>query len=483
MLNLRRVGPGPTITALAFALLLAALALAPPAEAFIYWTNSYSTQNSIGRANLDGTGLNPSFIPVGTADAVPVNLTLDAQHVYWAAACFSDPPSPCSTGAIGHANLDATDVEQGLIGGINPGDVAVDAEHVYWTWSDCSGGWGVSGSLCTTDELADPPGGIARANLDGSGVDQNFIRGVDASSVAVDAKHIYWTGQVCEPRCSETVTGAIGRATLDGTGVDRSFVRVLPSGFSRVGLTGLAVNAAHIYWTGQAFSSVGLNGPTLGRANLDGSGVNGAFIGGQLGSFHMPFWTGVAVDDAHLYWTEYGSLGEESILRASLDGGEEVLINGAADDYFSPGALAVDALTDTQLAGKVSAAKSQRQSGNRIVVRVKVKAKERLAAKVTGKIKVNPTYKLKPKQLEFAAGETRTLKLKPKNGKAKRIAAALKRGKQATAAMTVKLTDQAGNTKTQRLRVKLKAQAPGQSDHGQTLRNRPSYSGAFRRYH
>ena len=85
-----------------------------------------------------------------------------------------------------------------------------------------------------------------------------------------------------------------------------------------------------------------------------------------------------------------------------------------------------------------------------------MKAKEQLTAKASGKIKVNPTYKLKPKKAKLAAGQTKTLKLKPKKAQAKRIAGALKRGKKATAKLTVKLTDQAGNSETEKLSVRLK---------------------------
>ena len=45
------------------------------------------------------------------------------------------------------------------------------------------------------------------------------------------------------------------------------------------------------------------------------------------------------------------------------------------------GSFAVDALTDTKLAGRASAAKTQKQQGKKIVVKVKVKAKEPLTAK------------------------------------------------------------------------------------------------------
>ena len=105
--------------------------------------------------------------------------------------------------------------------------------------------------------------------------------------------------------------------------------------------------------------------------------------------------------------------------------------------------------------GRASAARTQRQRGKRIVVRVKVKAKERLTATASGKIKINPTYELKPQKVKLATGETKTLKLKPKKA-AGRIAQALKRGEKATAKVTVRLTDAAGNTETEKLRVRLK---------------------------
>ena len=82
-----------------------------------------------------------------------------------------------------------------------------------------------------------------------------------------------------------------------------------------------------------------------------------------------------------------------------------------------------------------------------------MKATEPLTARASGKIKLNPTYKLKPKKVQVAAGEKKTLKLKPKKSAARKIAAALKRGETATARVKVKLTDPAGNGETERLRV------------------------------
>src|SRR3954449_649122 len=58
----------------------------------------------------------------------------------------------------------------------------------------------------------------------------------------------------------------IGRAKLNGSGVNNAFI----SGLSNVG--GVAVDSKYIYWT------QGGSTGSIGRANLDGSGVNPNFI-------------------------------------------------------------------------------------------------------------------------------------------------------------------------------------------------------------
>ena len=78
--------------------------------------------------------------------------------------------------------------------------------------------------------------------------------------LAVDGAHIYW---------ANGGTRAIGRANLDGSGVNPSFI-------TSAGGSGMAVNSAHIYWT---------SGDSIGRANLDGSGVNPSFI--KIGRAHV----------------------------------------------------------------------------------------------------------------------------------------------------------------------------------------------------
>src|SRR5436190_846943 len=66
--------------------LLALLALvgasAPGAEAFVYWANQNGT---IGRANLDGTGVNQRFITGTTTseNQAAAGIAVDAAHIYW----------------------------------------------------------------------------------------------------------------------------------------------------------------------------------------------------------------------------------------------------------------------------------------------------------------------------------------------------------------------------------------------------------------
>jgi len=78
----------------------------------IYWANLFS--DTIGRANLDGTGVNQSFI---TGASTPVGVAVDGQHVYWG----NQGPR-----TIGRANLDGSGVNQSLIATANlPYGVAV----------------------------------------------------------------------------------------------------------------------------------------------------------------------------------------------------------------------------------------------------------------------------------------------------------------------------------------------------------------------
>ena len=204
--------------------------------------------NRIGRASLDGQLLQDSFI---SGLAQPCGVAVDTQHIYWADTHYAD-----GHGAIGRSNLDGTGRDDAFIGGLNaPCAVAVDAAHVYWSSCGDNDGFGTG----TT---------IGRANLDGSAASDAFITGANgAMGVAVDAAHIYW---------ANNTLSTIGRANLNGTGVDQRFITAspnLPGGPFDPTVAGIAVDAEHIFWNEGEATPQGGYAAWIGRANLDGSGV------------------------------------------------------------------------------------------------------------------------------------------------------------------------------------------------------------------
>ena len=104
--------------------------------------------SGIGRAKLDGTGVDADFIS-GISPGQPRRRP--RPHLLDAA----------TRGAtIGRAKLDGTAVDNSFISGLHGvHDVAVDHDHIYWTG-------------------AGPEGTIGRARIDGTGADESFITGV-----------------------------------------------------------------------------------------------------------------------------------------------------------------------------------------------------------------------------------------------------------------------------------------------------------------
>jgi uncharacterized protein YjbI with pentapeptide repeats len=273
-------------------MLVASLVAVPPTlaqssgSAFVYWSNTQS--GTIGRSTTDGNpaNVNQSFIRVGTDPTAVGSLVLDRQHIYWANFDWTNfgaaigragldgsgvnqsfitlPPHPNDLGAyavavdgqhifwarpmagtIGRANLDGSDVSDNFITSANiPSGLAVYGKHIYWANSGNST--------------------IGRANLDGSGVNQSFINpnGQGVSALAVDGQHIYWTG---------LFSTTIGRANLDGSNVNPNFIT------GAIGAFNVAIDYEHIYWA-NPFVALAGSGGTVGRANLDGSDANQSFI-------------------------------------------------------------------------------------------------------------------------------------------------------------------------------------------------------------
>ena len=261
------------------------LLLAPRANAYIYWANWWGGPGTtIGRATVDGTQVNQSFIDGAHG---PCGVAVDGKHIYWGNQV---------TDTIGRAKLDGTGVDQNFITGITgfnrPCSVAVDSAHIYWDESVSN---------------------IGRANLDGTGIKRDFITGANSlCGVAVDAQHVYWGND-------NSTVNSIGRANLDGTGVNQSFI---PNAIQGSGLhepCGPVVDSTHLYFT------AGENTRIL-RANLDGTGVDQSFVTGVNDA-------ALALDARYLFWTE--QLPPE-VGRSGLDGSGVIhtLVSGTGTNYL-----------------------------------------------------------------------------------------------------------------------------------------------------
>ena len=249
----------------------------------IYWTNNGG--GSVGRSNLNGTGVNENFIQFSSLHSQPIGIDLDSNHIYVTSPTLGP-------NCVARANRDGTGLNECFMsvagsgqadGGASPWGVAVDSGHIYWSnFFDAIGRSNLDGTSPSTlissdfDNVFLPwqiavngshiywanDGGdsIGRANLNGGSV-TTLITGADhPSGVAVDGSHIYWTN---------SSANTIGRANLDGTGVNQSFITGASSP------DGVTVDGNHIYWANHS-------GGTIGRANLDGTNADQSFITGAI---------------------------------------------------------------------------------------------------------------------------------------------------------------------------------------------------------
>ena len=240
----------------------------------VYWANEATA--SIGRANLDGTGVDaPYFI---SAPAGPHDLALDGTHIWWT-------EGGAMGGAIGRASLDGANVQPSYISttGSSPHGITLQENRVFWTH--------------TANEMASTLR-IGSANKDGTGsVGHPFVTSHTdgaACGLATDGDEMFWANNDDPGRIS-SVHGPFAPP-------NHSFITATDNP------CGIAVAGGFVYWTNRDTG-------TIGRASLDGTNQNPAFIttGGTP--------CGVAVDGAHVYWTDQAS---DTIGRAPLDGSADM---------------------------------------------------------------------------------------------------------------------------------------------------------------
>lgn len=157
----------------------------------IFWS---TTAGPIGRASINGSGVNKSFI---TKAQEPCGLAVDSGHIWWADDRLTES-------TIGRASLDGSFVQPNFaeIGTAFPCGLVVNSANVYWS------------------DLGFFAGGSSIGRVDtatGKAVDQSFIAGGSAPcGIALDtSSHLYW---------ANAGTDTIARANSDGTAVDQNFI-------------------------------------------------------------------------------------------------------------------------------------------------------------------------------------------------------------------------------------------------------------------
>ena len=139
---------------------------------YIYWTARVpgSFGVSIGRAKLDGSSPDASFINTAVWGDFLAQVAVNGNYIYWA---------DVSIGTVGRANLDGSNPQQVWFqpGFSRVAGVAVDANYIYTSLVNL--------------------GTIGRANLDGTGENNNFIPSGNAQGLAVASDYIYWAGDCC----------------------------------------------------------------------------------------------------------------------------------------------------------------------------------------------------------------------------------------------------------------------------------------------
>ena len=274
---------------LALALLGAAFAFTvsvSEAGAYVYWTNHGpfigGTGTTVGRGNLDGSGVNESFI---TGASQLGGMVVDASHIYWGNGT-----------SIGRANLDGSDANPHFIatGSSAVVDIATDGTSLWWT-----------------------DGGeyVGRANIDGSGTPNPHC--IDAGSLSLPAgiavaSGIIYLGEPNEiadvgATCGTTPTAL---ATITPTLVVPPF--------------GLALNNGYVYFTA---------GSEIDRVQATG-GTPHSYVTG-LGA---P--TGLAFDANYIYWAD-NQLQNEEIGRAPLSNPSGPQLDFTSDSA-GPLGIAVD---------------------------------------------------------------------------------------------------------------------------------------------
>lgn len=284
----------PLVTAVLTAVL--ALATAPSASAYLYWTDNgpglSSAGTTIARANLDASGVTAHLVSNATG---PSGIVSDGTHIYWGNGT-----------SIGRAVVDGSGANPAFIPGAVTGSgvygIATDGAYLYWT----------DGSRY-----------IGRANFDGSGQAAHFID-LGSNSYPLGIAVAGGTLYVGEFAQIVTVPAAGGSP-------------MVLTGLSGQAVLGVAVAGGYVYFTENLLGSASPNG-RIGRIPVGGLGLDESYVSG------LQYPTAVATDGNELYWidTTPGAIGRATIGAGGATGVQPNFITDAG----GPDGLALDSAVD-----------------------------------------------------------------------------------------------------------------------------------------
>jgi len=229
------------------------------------------------------------FSPIGegTANAA-------GERIYWESNIGVSCPAYSNN--IGSANLDGSNIDSVTISNSTP---SCGSDYVYQITSDANYlYWGLPSSKR-----------IARASLDGSNKNLNFISGIPYGGygIAVDANYVYFENSIEYGGKSDH---SIGRANLDGTGVNNNFIN-LGTGTA----PNLQVAEGYLYW------STG-SGKTVKRIKSDGTG---SIL--TVATF-ANFTFGFSINTNNIFYSDFVG---NKIYKSNIDGSELSLLLTLSD--------------------------------------------------------------------------------------------------------------------------------------------------------
>jgi hypothetical protein len=245
---------------------------AAAANAYIYWTVSGVSGNGgtmLGRADLDASGITHSFVS-GLSD--PSVIAVDGSYIYW---------SNYATNSIGRANLNGTGSDPSWIPNVSPpaSGLAVDGSYIYWTdgrryvGRATIGGDDINEQFIDVGAGSDPEGLAVEAGTLYIGALQQIMEASATGGVPIPLGASVGSDEFVPSLAAvgndlyyglfSAGAGSIGRMTVDGEDPTTVVDDLQYPG-------GIASDGTYLYWT-DAGAGEGSN--VIGRGLIDAGGL------------------------------------------------------------------------------------------------------------------------------------------------------------------------------------------------------------------